>query len=186
MSYLTAATALVGLMAALNLLFTVGVVRRLREHTAELAALRSGGAGGGEVALAAGSPVGDLDATGVDGAPVSLGSLGDRPLVGFFSPRCEPCRERLPAFVAHAAARPRGRRGVLAVVVGTPNETADVVRELSPVATVVVEPDQGPIQRAFAVTGFPAFVLVEDGIVAASAYDLTPVTDRDGVAVAAG
>jgi hypothetical protein len=36
------------------------------------------------------------------------------------------------------------------------------------------------------VTGFPAFVLVEDGVVVASNYDLTPVVDRDGIAVAAG
>jgi hypothetical protein len=185
MAFLAAAASIVGLLAAVNLVFTIGVVRRLREHTAELAALRAGGtgSGGGDIALPVGSAIGDLAATSVDGGPVKLDMLGSRPLVGFFSPHCEPCRERLPAFVAHAADRPDP---VVAVVVGTTVETGDVVAQLRPVATVIVEPDQGPVQRAFGVTGFPAFVLVEDGLVVASHYDLTPVTDRDGVAVAAG
>jgi protein-disulfide isomerase len=183
MAYLAAATALVGLLATVNLLLTVGVVRRLREHTAELAGLRSGAVvGGGDIIAPPGSPVGELAASDVDGHPVTLATVGDRPLVGFFSPHCEPCRERLPEFVAHAAQRPGG---VLAVVVaGSPGEAAEAVDQLRPVATVVVEPDQGPVQKAFGVTGFPAFALVEDGVVAASHYDLKPVADRDGVAVA--
>jgi len=179
MAYLAAATALVGLLATVNLLLTVGVVRRLREHTTELAELRSGAAvGGGDIIAPPGSPVGELVTSDVDGHPVTL---GDRALVGFFSPHCEPCRERLPEFVAHAAQR---AGGVLAVVAGSPEEAAEAVDQLRPVATVVVEPDQGPVQKAFRVTGFPAFALVEDGVVTASHYDLTPVADRDGVAVA--
>jgi hypothetical protein len=68
---------------------------------------------------------------------------------------------------------------LLAVVCGPVEEAADLVRQLDPVATVVVEPDRGPIQQAFEVSGFPAFVLVRDGVAEASSYDLAAVADRD-------
>ncbi|MER5625693.1 TlpA disulfide reductase family protein [Streptosporangium sp. NPDC002544] len=185
MAYLAAVAVLVGLLVVTNLIFTVGVVRRLREHTAELAALRDGGSGGVDVAMPAGSSVDGFDATSVADLPVSLATLGERPLVGFFSPSCQPCKERLPSFVEYAATRPGGRDAVLAVTVGTREETAALVELLRPVATVVVEADRGPVQQAFGVTGFPAFVLVEEGVVAASGYELAPVVDRDAVALPA-
>ncbi|WP_143590742.1 TlpA family protein disulfide reductase [Thermoactinospora rubra] len=190
MAYLVAAVALIGLLAALNLLFTVGVIRRLREHTAELAALRGRGAAQGgpaplpeEVALPAGSPIGGFTAVTVDGAPVALEVFGERPLVAFLSPHCLPCKEQLPAFIEYAAARPGGPDAVLAVVVGTQEEAAQTVARLRPVAAVVVEPDGGPLQQAFAVTGFPAFVLVQQGRVAASDYELRSVAERDAAAL---
>ncbi len=179
MTYLAAALVLVGLLAAVNLLFTVGVIRRLREQTRELADLRGGRIAGGDVAITVGSPVAAFSAVGVDGRPVTLAGLGDRPLVGFFSMSCSACHERLPAFLAFAAARRGGRDRLLAVVAGPAGESADLVRQLEPVATVVTEPEEGPIQQAFEVTGFPAFVLVRDGVVEASSYDLTAGAERD-------
>ncbi|WP_329430731.1 hypothetical protein OG339_23295 [Streptosporangium sp. NBC_01495] len=187
MAYAAAAAVLLGLLVVTNLILTVGVIRRLREHTAELATLRGGGSGGVDVdvAMSAGSSVGGFDATSVADLPVGLATLGERPLAGFFSPHCQPCKERLPSFVEYAATRPGGRDAVLAVAVGTREETAALVELLRPVATVVVEPDRGPVQRAFGISGFPAFVLVEEGVVSASGYDLTPVLDRDAVALPA-
>ncbi|BCL16545.1 TlpA disulfide reductase family protein [Micromonospora sagamiensis] len=184
MAYLAAAAVLVGLLATVNLLFTIGVVRRLREHTTELAELRSrGGAGGGvagaAVALPVDARIGEFTATSVDERPVDLVGLGERPLVGFFSPQCQPCKERLPGFVEYAASRAGGADNVLAVVAGTPQEAAETVEQLRQVATVVVEPDQGPVQKAFGVNGFPAFLLVENAVVAASSFDLAVVTERD-------
>lgn len=185
MEYSAIATALVGVLATVNLLFTFGVIRRLREHTAELAKLRGGGAGRDDspVALSAGSRVGDFTAESVDGRPVALDSLGSRPLVGFFSPSCTPCKERLPGFVAHAASRPGGREGILAVISGTPDEAVALLEQLQPVATVVVEPDRGPVQQAFAVDGFPAFVLVEGGRVKVSDFEFASITDADAAAL---
>lgn len=182
--YLAAAVVLFGLLTSLNVALTVGVIRRLREHTTELAALRNrGGDVGGDVALPTGETVGSFTAADTDGRQVDLATLGDRPLVGFFSPSCEPCKERLPHFVEYAATRSGGRDNVLAVVVGSVTETADVVAGLRTVATVVVEPDQGPVQKAFGVTGFPAFVLVENTQVAASGFNFEPVAERDTAAV---
>ncbi|HEX5596094.1 MAG TPA: TlpA disulfide reductase family protein [Micromonosporaceae bacterium] len=184
MAYLAAATVLVGLVATVNLLFTFGVVRRLREHTAELAALRSGGgAADSDVTYPVGMPVGQFDVSSVEGRAITSTTLGNRPLVGFFSPHCAPCKEQLPAFIEHARTRPGGRDAVLAVVVGTNEETAEVVEQLRPVATVVVELDQGPTQRAFGVTGFPAFVLVDEGRIAASDFNLASVAGHDVAAL---
>ncbi|MFC4531425.1 TlpA disulfide reductase family protein [Sphaerisporangium dianthi] len=192
MAYVAATMVLIGLLSALNLLLSVGVIRRLREHSAELATLRSGGTasnGGlvslGDVALRDGSPIGEFTAVTVDGESVTLGSFGDRPLVGFFSPDCTPCKEQLPAFVEFAADRPGGRDTRLAIVVGTSEEAAETVERLRPVATVVVESDGGPIQKAFGVTGFPAFILVSSGLVTASHYQLHAVVDRNAVAMSA-
>jgi thiol-disulfide isomerase/thioredoxin len=184
MAYLAAATVLVGLLAAVNLLFTVGVIRRLREHTAELAARRNQGTPGTGVAHPAGARIGDFTATTVAGDRVDAGTPGDRLLAGFFSPNCGPCKDRLPGFLAYAAARSGGPERILAVVAGTTEESAALVDQLRPVATVVVEPDQGPVQQAFGIAGFPAFVLVDDGWVAASDFDLAPVAERDGAALA--
>ena len=186
MAYLTAALVLVGLVATVDLLLTFGVVRRLREHTAELAVLRAAAGSpvmpDNDVAHPVGTPLDQLITTDVDGLPVSFTTLGPRPLVGFFSPHCVPCKEQLPAFVEHLRTRPGGRDAVLAVVVGTAEETAEVVDQLRPVAVVVTELDQGPVQRMFGVTGFPAFVLVEDGVVAASNFLLGPVAEHDAAA----
>ncbi len=185
MPYLTAAVALIGLLAAVNLLLTIGVVRRLREQTTELAELRSRAPmGGTEISLPVGATVGSFEAATVDGHTVTLASLGERALVGFFSASCKPCKERLPGFVQHAAGRPDGRGTVLAVVAGTPEASVDYVEQLRAVATVVVEPDQGPVQKAFGVTGFPAFLLVRDGEVDVTDYDLAPIVERDAPAAA--
>ncbi|QLQ38042.1 TlpA disulfide reductase family protein [Micromonospora robiginosa] len=183
MDYSAVAIALVGALAAVNLLFTFGVIRRLREHTAELARMRGGGAGRDDspVALPAGSRVGDFIAESVDGRPIALDSMGTQPLIGFFSPSCTPCKERLPGFVAHAASRPGGREGILAVIAGSPDEAAALLEQLLPVATVVVEPDRGPVQQAFGVDGFPAFVLVDGDRVKVSDFEFTSITDADAV-----
>ena len=87
-------------------------------------------------------------------------------LVGFFSPDCAPCRERLPEFLEYAA----GFVGdVLAVAVGERTETIELVESLSPVAEVVVEAGGGPVADAFAVGGLPAMcVLDAQGRVVAS------------------
>ncbi|MET8039895.1 hypothetical protein ABZU25_03390 [Micromonospora sp. NPDC005215] len=186
MDYSAIATTLVGVLAAVNLLFTFGVISRLREHTAELAKIRSGGArDDSNVALPAGSRIGDFTAESVDGRPVALDLLGSQPLVGFFSPSCTPCKERLPGFLAHAASRPGGRDSILAVVAGSPEEAADLVDQLQPVATVVVESDRGPVQQAFAVDGFPAFVLVAGDRVQVSNFDLASIIHADSAALPA-
>ncbi|MEV7796272.1 hypothetical protein AB0O68_30440 [Streptomyces sp. NPDC087512] len=157
MSFLIALTVFVGLLCALDLVLTLGVIKRLREHTALLAK----GSQPARPAIQVGESVGRFMATTVDGAPLEPGSLHGETLVGFFSPTCRPCQEKLPQFAAYAAARSGGRDGVLAVVVTEEDDAAEFVAALSPVARVVVEGRQGPVGTAFMAHSFPTMLTVE-------------------------
>lgn len=171
MAYLTAAVILVGVLCLLNLVLTLGVIRRLREHSEQLSA--AGGAGPKPI-LSAGEPIGEFEATTADGAVVSRSTLldGESHLVGFFSVNCQFCKEQLPRFVEYARGVAGGRQRVLAVVVDD-GDTSELVSALDPVARLVLEPHDGPLATAFGVTGSPAFCRVaEDGTVADSGYDL--------------
>lgn len=169
MAYLVAGLILVGAIASLNLLLTVGVIRRLRELDAQLPQRRLDTA-----LLPAGTTVDDFAAGTTDGATVSRRTLRGDTVVGFFSPGCEPCEALQPAFVEYAATVSGGRDHVIAVVAGDPDEAAPVVARLSGVARVVVEaPAGGAVARAFHVRGYPALFHVDGtGEVRASGTNL--------------
>lgn len=175
MTYLSAALVLLGLLTISNLLLTIGIVRRLREHTAQLAGLDN--AEIGDIALPVGSAVAEFASQTTDGVDISLSSLPARALVSFFSPSCVACKKRLPEFVGYAASNSADRNSLLAVVAGPADESADLIEQLRPVALVVSEPEQGPVQRAFGVTGYPAFVALTNGRVMTSSYLLEPAVE---------
>ncbi|MFI7424878.1 TlpA disulfide reductase family protein [Nonomuraea sp. NPDC049684] len=157
MAYLVAFATLLGLT---NLVFTLGVVRRLRQHTETLNTLLAGG--GRRDLVPAGSVVGDFTARALDGTQVNRDSLAGPALVGFFSPGCHSCAELLPHFLERARDLPVER--VLAVLDGmAPFGVEEYGSRLSPVARVVVDEPDGPVQRAFGVEGFPAVFLVGPG-----------------------
>jgi hypothetical protein len=117
----------------------------------------------------------------MDGEPVNAGTLGGT-LVGFFTPNCSVCQERLPEFVAHAGRVGLDRDRVLAVVVGEPGETVELRAELAPVARIVSEPHGGgAMYRAFEVAGLPAYFRFDDrGTVLASGTDLAGFPEPAG------
>jgi thiol-disulfide isomerase/thioredoxin len=157
-------------LGLLNLLLLVGVIRRLREHTEQLARVQK--RGNSSPSLKAGSQVARFETPTVDGRVVSAESLGADAVVGFFKPGCEPCEQALPAFVDYARTFPSGRAGVLAVVVGTDDEVQEVVNALSPAAQVVVEQLNGAVSEALSVEAFPTFVRIgPDQRVSAVGYD---------------
>lgn len=169
MTYVIAALVLLSVVTALNLLLMLGVIRRLRTHTAMLAA------GGGSVAspglIPAGERVGGFTATTVDGEPVSRDVLTGDTVVAFMKPGCPPCEENLPAFLQLARDTPGGRHRVLAVVAGTAAEAAPMVAQLGPVSQVLFDPEDGPMARAFEVSGYPVYYVIgETGVVRSSAY----------------
>lgn len=157
MPYLIVAVVLIGVLCMLNLLLTVGVIRRLRKQAASAASLPPMAEG-----LAIGEKMPQFAATTTDGEPISDELLERSALIGFFSPSCEPCRELMPRFIDHAR---RTSAAVLAVVVTDSNEeaVADVER-LAEVARVVVEAPHAAIQSAFQVAGYPTlFMIGADG-----------------------
>ncbi|MGW4022109.1 TlpA disulfide reductase family protein [Streptomyces sp. NPDC005009] len=157
MSLQSSLTLFVGLLCALDLLLTLGVIKRLREHDSSLAAMPKA-----QPAVQIGDSVGEFTATAVDGTRVTAGALPGQTLVGFFSPTCRPCQEKLPQFVRYAAARGNGPGSVLAVVVTEDaDEGTEFVAALSPVARVLLDTPRGPVTRAFKARSFPTVLTTE-------------------------
>lgn len=169
MGFLVAGLVLVGVLVVVDLVLTLGVVRRLRHHAALIGQALDGHDGGvRDFMLPNGSPLPKLRATTVDGtAAPDAGPL----LIGFFSPTCRACVQRLPGFVEYAKAF-NGR--VLGVAVGPVDDVTDIVDTLRPVADVVAEPVDGPLATVLRVKGLPAMATVDaDGRVTASGFELT-------------
>lgn len=158
----------VGVTAALNLVFTLAVVRRLREHEEKLSRASFAEAPDVPDALATGERPDAFEATTVDGARVTERSLAGG-IVGAFSPGCGPCEEAMPKFIEAVRHRPKDE--VLAVVADTDGAAA-IVEQLRPVARVVLEPPAGALQAAFRIPGFPTLYTFDaDGAVATSSID---------------
>ncbi|MGW1601073.1 TlpA family protein disulfide reductase [Streptomyces eurythermus] len=157
MAALTAAVVLLGILCVFNLLLTIGVIKKLREYGPSGP---TGAPGTGMTPLRPGEELPAFTAVAEDGVPVGPSSLPDGSLIAFLSPGCAPCREKLPELVEYAAADPGRRDRTLAVVVGEPGECERFVRELSPVARVVVEPKGGPVCAALRVDAFPTTLRV--------------------------
>jgi thiol-disulfide isomerase/thioredoxin len=156
MVYLVAVLTVVCLV---NLLLTVGVVRRLREH-ADLIARSSSAP---PPPLRPGSPVpGFAELAGVEAG-------SEETVIGFLSPGCEPCRTLLPGFLERAGAVGSS----LAVVVGGAELAREYTDRLTPHVKVAVEEMGGPLTSAFQVTVFPTFfVVASDGTVLGSGNGL--------------
>jgi protein-disulfide isomerase len=174
--FLTAAVVLVGVLCAVDLILTVGVIKRLREHTARLSAMR------GIPSVQAGERIGEFAALTVDGEQVTADHLADDTLVGFFSPTCEPCKEKLPKFVEYARTVPGRRDRVLATVVGDGEQAEEFVAQLRPVARVVVEDSGGAVSAAFKARAYPLVLRVgPDGaghpVVTADHVNLEPTLE---------
>lgn len=167
MPYLVAAVVLVGALCAVNLLLTLAVIRRLREHSARLDADRPAR----PPLVTAGTALPEFASAASDGTELSREFFTGPTLVGMFSTTCSACHERLPEFTAKARSLGPGR--ALAVVVDDQRDAGAFTAALTPVATLAVEPPDGPLAKAFQVTFFPAFYLVDDRAVITAAA-LTP------------
>ena len=170
MALLTVAVCLLTLLTLVHLLVTFAVVRRLREHANLLNARPTPGPGGG--IAAAGTAVGAFTAVTTTGEPIGDADLARPTLVGFFTPGCAPCRTAIPKFLDAARDHGGGRTGVLAVVAGLPEETAEYAETLAAVARVVVELPDDPVTAAFDINSYPAFAVVADGTVQVSGMSL--------------
>jgi thiol-disulfide isomerase/thioredoxin len=162
MMLLSVAVGLVAALCLVDLVLTLGVVRRLREHGERLAQRGSVGA---LSVRGAGEAVDDFHSTTTAGEPVSLRDLASPTLVGFFAPHCPACEEQLPRFLSYATefAGP-----VLAVVAG---DSAEYRAALAGAGGVVVEAERGPLQQAFGVDAYPSFLVVAGGVVVSSTHD---------------
>ena len=155
MSVLTAAVVVVGILCVLDLLLSFGIIRRLREQNETLRDLR-------ERQSTAQPPIMFPAGTRIELSDVDVNGA----LVGFFSPNCEACKERLPEFIEYAT----GHHGKVIAVL--------VVR-LGEVAEVVVEKMGGPLHTAFGTEGYPAMCVVDDdSTVVGSGWEMSALPAR--------
>ena len=166
MSIMNVVVVLVAVVAVLNLVLTMGVIRRLREQQGALAALRRH-----EQRLpSVGAVVTDFDTVDADGRRLSHRDLTGPALVGFFTPGCEPCRALLPRFVAELA--DSGRRGVAVIVTEPGEDDTEYRQSLARVARVVIERPHGTVQRAVGTDVYPTIVALDEHLtVTASGTD---------------
>ncbi|GGS53342.1 TlpA family protein [Planobispora rosea] len=160
-----------GVLTVLNLILTLAVVRRLREHSDHLSRLLSspGGVPWASI-IGSGERPRPFTATTVDGGELTESSLTDGTIVAFFSPTCSACHEWVPRFAEAAEAVPG--RAIAVVVADSPEDGAGHVTSLRAVARVVVEEQDGAVAKAFGVTGYPAMCrMASDGTVATSDND---------------
>lgn len=153
----------------LNLLLTVGLIRRVNTM----------GSGGGGVAglppgLPAGTPVPDATVTALDGTEVALTDLTRGPsALLFLTTTCEGCRDQLPA-VRTVLAGASGI-GVVALIATTDPADAGTYRDELPGATVVMA--AGTTSDALArlqVHTFPMYYTVDgQGRIADTAFTPT-------------
>jgi thiol-disulfide isomerase/thioredoxin len=162
MPYVIAGLVLVGALCAIDLVLTLGVIRRLRAHSELLSSRSLRPAGLKQRMLPDGETPVEFTTTALNGVTISSNEIKGATMIGFFSPECPLCVEDAPVFAAYAATLPEERRA-LAVVVGDTDSARDVVASLEGIPLIVVEPDGGPVSSAYQVTVFPVFGLVGDG-----------------------
>lgn len=151
--------ALLGVLSALNLLLSFGLIRRLREHTELIDAVYefvADGPAAAAPAVAAPAAVGEFRATTADGEPLGRDDLAPSTVVAFLAVDCKGCHEQLPHLLDWA--RDQDRQRIVAVVDGRGGDPFDLVAQLLPVARVVV--DTNEVAAAFGIRSYPRFCVI--------------------------
>jgi hypothetical protein len=168
MTVLSYLVVLVGVLCLVDLVLTLGVIRRLRVHTE----LLNSSARADENII--GIPVGTIPA---DFAAVSIrdeqldGPAGLR-IVAFFASFCSVCPTKVPAFLAYLERNQIRQQDVLAVMAADPQDPVPYLNQVAQVARVCFEPPDGPVSAAFQVSAYPVFcVLDADGSLLSASYD---------------
>ncbi|MFC5834835.1 hypothetical protein [Nonomuraea insulae] len=159
MPFLIAAVVLVGVLCLFDLLLTFAVLRRLREHAAELERLA------GEPRTLPYDPSFLIGRT----LPGTAANTEPRPrLVAFFDAGCDTCHEHAPVFAA--AARPGTS---LAFITGAGPQLRSLVDAVGGAATVVSGEDADAIVAELGIQAFPMFLRLDaDGRITQADMDL--------------
>jgi hypothetical protein len=158
---LVAVVVLLAVLVVANMLLTWGVLRRLRTLQDQV---DGGGAAPPENGLHPGDAAPDFTALGPTGAPVTRDEVvGGGTTMVFLSPHCEACETHLPAVRELGA-------GAVAVVDGTPEESAHLVDGLRGRVPVVFAPrGSTDLLERYRVTTYPSsYVVGADGRITAS------------------
>jgi hypothetical protein len=177
---LTAGVVLALALTVLNLVLTFAVVRKMRDGAGSGLSTHTPHPGLPQP----GTRVGEFTAETTDGAVLTDQDLrGERSLIAFVSPTCAPCKDVIAEITAAGGAL---ATPLYAFVAGDDDaDTAAVVATLRPHGTVTVITAAHPAAQAFGgVDGYPALMLVTDGVIAAAGRRLADV--REPAAVVSG
>jgi len=153
---LLVAVLILGTLTVANMLFLGAVTRRLRQHSEVLKSLTVRNESG----LLPGASIPTFTTTTTKGDVLgSTWLLDGSALLAFVTTHCVGCRDALPQL--KQLLRSESSRKALVVIGGEPGSPFETA--LEGMATVVVEPELGPVQRAFRVDAFPSFFAVEGG-----------------------
>lgn len=156
-------------LLVINLALLLGVIRRLDALNV------TAPTGQDELPLPSpGTKIQAFDAVTTTGEVVRTADLTGRTLVAFFAEGCSVCAELIPAFTRYAAALPRDRVLVVAMMWSADGHG---YRDLDDIARVVIESPGGPVAAAFGVDGFPAFFQLADNVVLAASAKLEALGD---------
>lgn len=156
----------VALIGIINLLFTYGVVRRVKEHEARIAELGSTGA-----MPPAGPPLEstlpDFSATTTDGRHIDTDMLGSgEAFIGFFDTDCAPCQEQVPRFARLSAARDAGRFCVF--IAGDGTRATEMASLFDDHVLVVIEEGPSSTAATLGVNAFPTLLMLSEGVIKAN------------------
>ncbi|WP_052422622.1 TlpA family protein disulfide reductase [Nonomuraea candida] len=177
MTLLTTAVVLLAVVVAVHLLFTFGLVARVRELQ------QHGGARADNRQLPRpGAVIRPFSVTATDGTAITEADLDGPVQVGFFQVGCGPCRMLSDALVG---APPAVR--FVSIVDGDPVDpeaTERLAAKLEALGRVAVIGVDDPVLTAFEVVAFPTLLHTHGGVVTASGSRLDDFADATSAAPA--
>lgn len=109
-----------------------------------------------------GSPAPPFTARTNTGAVLDTADLaGANYLLAFLSVSCPGCLAAVPGLVGYAS-QPGNPQRLVTVIVGESQRRTELEQLLASAATVISEPEAGPIAAAYRITVFPSYVLISD------------------------
>ncbi|MFD9479823.1 MULTISPECIES: TlpA disulfide reductase family protein [Streptomyces] len=163
------------MLSILNLLFTVAVIRKLRQRASE--PRRDFRMDLEE--LPPGMRVPEFQAESVSGTSVSPAALaGSEAIIAFFDTNCDACEPAVGEVVKYARANNMRPEQVIGVIGGESSDAQPYLEGLKGTATVIMEEAMGPVTNSFSLQGVPAYCIVDgDGVIVRSGNtksDLNP------------
>jgi membrane protein implicated in regulation of membrane protease activity len=169
LTLLTIAVVLLAVVVVVHVLFTYGLVARVRELQERSGPVRD------QNLPRPGKVIPAFSVADTDGALFTEADLDGPVQVGFFSVGCGPCRSLTDALLAD----PPVARFVSIVDgdVTDPEATARLVEKVSELGRVVVIGTDDPVLSAFDVMAFPTLIYTHGGVVTASGIKLSDFAD---------
>lgn len=165
LTLLTIAVVLLAVVVAVHVLFTYGLVARVRELQERSGPVRN------ENLPQPGKVIPSFSVTDTGGVPFTDADLDGPVQVGFFSVGCGPCRSLTDALLADPPAA-----HFVSIVDGDltdPEATARLVEKVSGLGRVAVIGTDDPVLSAFGVMAYPTLIYTHGGVVTASGIKLS-------------